>query len=367
MLLSSEYQSENMINSAEFLLEDEFLWCRIIKRLYSNGLCSSGMIFSGPKGSGKHSAASLALKYVTKTAEGQCGYIYISSDDLDFDEDIIKTDIEYRASLKDDEYPFDIAELFLDKLITAVREKIGDSKKNRIMILIDDEDEAKNNIMKKLYKSAAFDIIQFSTDPELPQLFVFIVTNDEMSIPHCIRSQLRLLKTDMPDSSEREKLIVNKSDNSDITALLKEETAGMNISDIRDMLDAAFAANVLSENNSQNTNIIKRMTESMKYRPVKETAVPAAAGGIDAAAMMSMMEAMGDKISQGIAANTPNTLDLNSMSNDLKNSDDSYMEKPDSMQIKEDAENQTWGDLLSSALNMDISKITEKTNNVQKG
>lgn len=109
------------------------------------------------------------------------------------------------------------------------------------------------------------------------------------------------------------------------------------------------------------------MTESMKYRPVKEIAVPAAAGGIDAAAMMSMMEAMGDKISQGIAANTPNTLDLNSMSNDLKNSDDSYMEKPDSMQIKEDAENQTWGDLLSSALNMDISKITEKTNNVQKG
>ena len=63
MLFSSEYLSENMINSAEFLLEDEFLWCRIIKRLYSNGLCSSGMIFSGPKGSGKHSAASLALKY----------------------------------------------------------------------------------------------------------------------------------------------------------------------------------------------------------------------------------------------------------------------------------------------------------------
>ena len=167
---------------------------------------------------------------------------------------------------------------------------------------------------------------------------------------------------DYPNSN-----INNKSDNSDITELLKEETAGMNISDIRDMLDAAFAANVLSENNSQNTNIIKRMTESMKYRPVKEIAVPAAAGGIDAAAMMSMMEAMGDKISQGIAANTPNTLDLNSMSNDLKNSDDSYMEKPDSMQIKEDAENQTWGDLLSSALNMDISKITEKTNNVQKG
>lgn len=350
ILVNSEYQFNYIRGKAEELYEDEYLWCSITKQTVSSKYFRNGLIFAGPEGSGKHSAAIIAANHVACNymSKGKCELIYISGNDIDFDENILEADFEYRAGMEFNEngYPLNIIELLFDNLINTSLDKLGDESKSCIIIFIDDDGQSK--LINKLYQSAAYYLIQCNTADDLPDMFVFAVTNDESEIPHCLKRDLNVIKPDMPDYNERKKLIDIRIKDNELNSLTLSETEGMSMAELKNIIEGIFCYKSVSQesDNEKQKNVVKRLADGMKYRPLKNTGtvspvVISSGGGTDQTAFISAMEKMGETISKNISANMPNQLNLNEMPDNL-GADNAKVEKPDALRISEDAQNSTW-------------------------
>jgi len=234
ILVNSNYQYQYMMGKAEDLFEDDPLWC-YITRGFDIG---HGLIFSGPEGSGKHSAAALAVKRIAEKTEN-FAYIYISGNDFNFSEEIMEADLEYRSGLKEEVYSLNIAELFLNEMLSIIYYNIGDGKDKRVIVFIDDDEQS--TLLYKLYQSVAFDIIKSDHTPDLPMIFVVVVTKDESNVSHILRQQLGLIKMDMPDENDRNIVIQNSLLDDELKELVLCESAEMSFPELNAVLEMAVA------------------------------------------------------------------------------------------------------------------------------
>lgn len=366
ILINSEYQLNYIRGHAEELYEDEYLWCSIAKKAVSAPYFRNGLIFSGPEGSGKHSAAAIAVNniYDSYRSKGKCGFIHISGNDIDFGQNVLDADFEYRAGLEFNEngYPLDIIELILDNLTNTTLEKTDFDSKGCIILFIDDDGQS--GLIKKLYKSASYYLMQLNSDDDLPAMFVFAVTDDESEIPHCLRRDLTVIKMNVPDESERKKLIDIRVKDEELNSFVLGETQGMSMAELKSIIEEIYCRSPKPDDTGKEAEkaVIKRLADSIKYRPVNSSSSPvviSSGGGSDPSALISAMEKMGESISRNITANMPNQLDLNSMPDDLRNSGDGQMDRPDPMKIAEEAQNSTWRDFCSG-LGLDLDDLSEE-------
>ena len=306
ILVNSNYQYQYMMGKAEDLFEDDPLWCYITRGLD----IQHGLIFSGPEGSGKHSAAALAVKKIAEETEN-FAYIYISGNDFNFSEEIMEADLEYRSGLKEEVYSLNIAELFLNEMLSIIYYNIGDGKDKRVIVFIDDDEQS--TLLYKLYQSVAFDIIKSDHTPDLPMIFVVVVTKDESNVSHILRQQLGLIKMDMPDENDRNIVIQNSLLDDELKELVLCESAEMSFPELNAVLEMAVAGGY--EEKSQNQKLIKRLVTSVKTKHIPQNTcapvvISSGGGNESQTALLDEIK----KMNQNISENTPKQLTLNKIS-----------------------------------------------------
>ena len=378
ILVNSKMQFQYMKKNALHLDENASLWCGIIQKMVSDmvseeQLCLKGCVFSGPDGCGKHSAAMLGANYLAEKYEEKhhsCGFIYISGNDMDFDENIVKEDFEYRKSMDFIEggYPLNIAELCVDKLTNIILERLDYDEKSCVIIVMDDDEQG--TFWNKLCQSVAFYSLEYNRDPELPDMFVFVVTKETSRVPHCLRRSLNIIHMNYPDAGERKKMIDKRIYDPELSQLMLRQTEGMGFDDLKEMIEEIWyyrcsqeekrkengSADMNGNEDQAYTDIISRLAESIRYKPAS------ASGGTDPSAMLTAFEKMGESISKNMAANTPKQLSLNEMPEELKQAGNENLQRVNPAEIRENAANQTWRDFLNG-MGLNLDEDSEKNEN----
>lgn len=358
------------------LYEEEYLWCGITKKMVSDHFFRNGLIFAGPDGSGRHSAAMLAANYVSERYDSPCGFIYLCGNDMDFDENILKADFEYRKNMAyiKEGYPLNITEVFIDNLTNTVLTDIGKKTQGNSCIILMLDDDEQGAFWNRLCQSVAYYLLTYNAYPQLPDMFVFVVTKDASRVPHCLRRDLHIVSMNSPDVNERKKLIDNRIYDSELNQLTLLQTEGMGLEAIRGMIEEIWYylrcqeekgnKNETAEADKQeHTAAIQRLADSIKYKPAAASdaapVVIASGGGMDSSVMLTAFEKMGETISQKIAANTPQQISLNTMPEELKQDGDEKLIKKSPAEIREEAQNSTWGEFLEE-FGIHLGEDTEK-------
>lgn len=379
IFIHSELQRRYIKRKVPELYEEEYLWCGLIKKMVSDSFFRNGLIFAGPDGSGRHSAAMLAVSYVAENYDAPCGFIYLSGNDMDFDENILEADAEYRKNMAYIEggYPLNITELLIDELTNQVLADIMKQRQDNgcIILLLDDDEQGA--LWNKLCQSVAYYLLNYNDNPRLPKMFVFVVTKDASRVPHCLRRDLNIISMNYPSADERKKLIDNRIYHPSLNQMTLLQTEGMGLDAVKAMIEETWyylcsqdekeakskaedkqthtadiqVTEMTEEDKQTRTAAIQRLAESIKYKPAAvSNAAPvviASGNGMDPSTMMTAFEKMGEAISQKITANAPHQLSLNEMPEDLKQTGDETLQKKTPTEIREAAKNSTWSDFLA--------------------
>ena len=352
ILKKSELERKKLMDKAKFLFGDGFLWNSIVKKIVSQiSISCGGMVFAGPEGCGKHSAAAVAISEFINIVNNpdNVGFLYLTGSDFDFNEQIVDADTKYRSELKDEDYCYDIIHLHIESLINGILDEFGDVFNNKFIVVMLD-DIQKSECCELICKWVAYNynimrLAYFEGSKEYPRMFVFILTDDLSKIPHFLREELILHKMDLPDESERKLFISNYckfkvySLDEKIMDVLINESANLNYMEIKDLVDALSGIKTTDE------NVVKKLVKTMLLRPMKNVGVPVVNSGAgDSVALLTAVNEMMDK---KFAENQPHQLILNNIPDGMDSDMQGFAgEKPDPEKIKEDAKNQPWNDIL---------------------
>ena len=267
------FQAENLISA------DGFLWNDIIDKTVPGLLFENGMIFAGPDGCGKHTAAAIAIKRLMeskqkkRTDEFYSAFVYLTGKDFVFSEDLIDADLEYRSELDADDYCLDIVHMHIDRLINLILQRFNDgySDKN-IVILMDDIN--KSDLCTQIYDWVAFYLNQmyldfYSSDPGFPRMYVFVLTKNVLEIPHSLRDYLTLYKMEKPDENERKLFIDKKAHDisEKVKKMLVKESDHMTYMELRDYI---FSVSKIEDADEA---VVKKLAKDMLMPPVTNTGI----------------------------------------------------------------------------------------------
>lgn len=184
-----------------------------------------GLLLSGPKGCGKHTAAYHAVKYLCAKYNGMEKYecVFLSQEAFSSEMNDVKLIYEYINSL-------------LDHF----------EGRNLCLVV---EDICNDNFGKELLRRLGQFACMFAARDDFPHLFLIIITEDESVVPSILRERLMLCRMSYPNLKERLaylsdnydlclsiELIENIDVNETLTALA-EQSEGMNYAQLRDLVD----------------------------------------------------------------------------------------------------------------------------------
>ena len=273
----SLYELGNLRRKAKGHYARNLLWYRVSETVPSSDTFFHGMIFSGNKGCGRHTAASVSVdKYIESFEENDYVFLYLSTDIFNFTDEEIAVDFEYRSTMNFDEdiCGFNISDTLLDEIIdTAViklEKSINDYSngiyKKRIIILIDHIETSR--CVDEFFKRVAYyiNLYNYSLDPDeptnmnKPDICVFVVTDDEKDIPQKLRNELPVLYINKPCENERLNILSSTVLPENLRTIVAHESEGLSCADIKDIGKNLGWLDILTE--SEATMFVKRLVES---------------------------------------------------------------------------------------------------------
>ena len=212
-----------------------FGWKDIIEQAVEKNI-NDGLIFSGPDGCGKHTAAELAYYTLWKTEEEngrEFEFVYLPAKVFAFSPEELNADAEERLSMIEkgtvDDYTDDIVHRFFECLFRQMPEADG------VCLVIDNTDrEDLKNVYDRLGQYVCISQYQ-GESAVIPPVFVIIIDKNDHCIPSLLRRKLLMIRMSYPTMQQRLELLKNMSVDEEIAVQLAQATENYNYAQMRDL------------------------------------------------------------------------------------------------------------------------------------
>ena len=195
----------------------------------------NGLLLTGPVGSGKHTAAEIAVNFIANQDDNY-EILYLSDKNFIFDSQDIQADQEERQNLIDNEdldyLTDDIVHTFLDKLLD---EFYNDEVSKNVCIVL--ENISKSDISESIYDRLSKYIGMYESNEDFPSLFVILIEPDEKYVSSSLRKYLRLMKMSLPNFHQRKQMMINRGIDAKTAEAIANSTENFNYSQIRDLAE----------------------------------------------------------------------------------------------------------------------------------
>ncbi len=195
----------------------------------------SGLLLTGVEGSGKHTAAEIAVNFLAQQ-EDAYEILYLSGKDFVFRQSDIDADEQERQNMIDKEdYDIltdDIVHTFLDNLLN---EFYTDERQDNICLVL--EDISKSNMADMVFERVGSYIRMYENNEEFPSLFAIVIETEDSVVSNSLRKHLRLMKMSLPNVSQRRQVMVNRGIAPDIAQAIANATENFNYAQLRDLAE----------------------------------------------------------------------------------------------------------------------------------
>lgn len=211
-----------------------FGWRDVIETTVSEKK-AKGLLLTGAEGSGKHTAAEIAVNMLS--GDEYCyEVIYLSWNDFSFSTADIEADEQERQSIIEREdwevFTDDIVHTFLDNLLN---EFYNDERQDNLCIML--ENISQSDMSELIYDRIGRYVRMYDINEDFPDLFVAVIEPDDRYVRGCLRKYLRLMKMSLPNAAQRRQLLINRKIDFETAEAIANHTEGFNYSQLRDLAE----------------------------------------------------------------------------------------------------------------------------------
>ncbi len=238
------HKTEFGVSKADY----SFGWKDVIETTVSE-MKVNGLLLTGSQGSGRHTAAEIAVNLL---AGEEYGYevLYLSGSDFVFSEEDINADEQERQNIIEKEdwdiFTDDIVHTFLDNLLN---EFYNDERQDNLCIVM--ENISTSDMSELVYERMGNYIRMYENNDEFPSLFVIVIESDERVVSSSLRKRLRLMKMSLPNALQRKKMLINRGTDSVTAEAIANSTENFNYEQMRDLAENIAVWKELEDINSE--------------------------------------------------------------------------------------------------------------------
>lgn len=225
-----------------------FGWRDVIETTVSEKK-AKGLLLAGDEGSGKHTAAEIAVNMLSGEDYGY-EVIYLSGNDFNFSKGDIEADEQERQSIIEREdwevFTDDIVHTFLDNLLN---EFYNDERQDNLCIML--ENISQCDMSDLIYDRIGRYVRMYDINEDFPDLFVAVIEPDDRYVRGCLRKYLRLMKMSLPNAAQRRQLLINRKIDFETAEAIANHTEGFNYSQLRDLAENINVWNAVDEVSSE--------------------------------------------------------------------------------------------------------------------
>ena len=211
-----------------------FGWRDVIETTVSEKK-AKGLLLTGAEGSGKHTAAEIAVNMLSGDEYGY-EVIYLSGNDFSFSTADIEADEQERQGIIEredwDVFTDDIVHTFLDNLLN---EFYNDERQDNLCIML--ENISHSDMSDLIYDRIGRYVRMYDINEDFPDLFVVVTEPDDRYVKGCLRKYLRLMKMSLPNAAQRRQMLINRKIDFETAEAIANHTEGFNYSQLRDLAE----------------------------------------------------------------------------------------------------------------------------------
>lgn len=211
-----------------------FGWRDVIETTVSEKK-AKGLLLTGAEGSGKHTAAEIAVNMLSGDEYGY-EVIYLSGNDFSFSTADIEADEQERQGIIEredwDVFTDDIVHTFLDNLLN---EFYNDERQDNLCIML--ENISQCDMSDLIYDRIGRYVRMYDINEDFPDLFVVVTEPDDRYVKGCLRKYLRLMKMSLPNAAQRRQMLINRKIDFETAEAIANHTEGFNYSQLRDLAE----------------------------------------------------------------------------------------------------------------------------------
>ncbi|MBQ2444010.1 MAG: ATP-binding protein [Clostridia bacterium] len=211
-----------------------FGWRDVIETTVSEKK-AKGLLLTGAEGSGKHTAAEIAVNMLSGDEYGY-EVIYLSGNDFSFSTADIEADEQERQGIIEredwDVFTDDIVHTFLDNLLN---EFYNDERQDNLCIML--ENISQCDMSDLIYDRIGRYVRMYDINEDFPDLFVVVIEPDDRYVKGCLRKYLRLMKMSLPNAAQRRQMLINRKIDFETAEAIANHTEGFNYSQLRDLAE----------------------------------------------------------------------------------------------------------------------------------
>ena len=211
-----------------------FGWRDVIETTVSEKK-AKGLLLTGAEGSGKHTAAEIAVNMLSGDEYGY-EVIYLSGNDFSFSTADIEADEQERQGIIEredwDVFTDDIVHTFLDNLLN---EFYNDERQDNLCIML--ENISQCDMSDLIYDRMGKYVRMYDVNEGFPTLFAVVIEPDDSFVRGCLRKYLRLMKMSLPNAAQRRQMLINRKIDFETAEAIANHTEGFNYSQLRDLAE----------------------------------------------------------------------------------------------------------------------------------
>ena len=225
-----------------------FGWKDVIETTVSE-MKVKGLLLTGAEGSGRHTAAEIAVNMLSGEKYGY-EILYLSGNDFNFSKADIEADEQERQSIIEredwDVLTDDIVHTFLNNLLD---EFYNDDRQDNLCIVL--ENISQCDMSDLIYDRMGKYVRMYDVNEGFPTLFAVVIEPDDSLVRGCLRKYLRLMKMSLPNAAQRRQMLVNRKIDFETAEAIASHTEGFNYSQMRDLAENINIWNAVDEVSSE--------------------------------------------------------------------------------------------------------------------
>ncbi|MBR4308135.1 MAG: ATP-binding protein [Oscillospiraceae bacterium] len=194
-----------------------------------------GVVLSGPEGCGKHTLAAHIIQLFRRRV-ADCQFLFLDGAELENDGVKATTLCDFLGRFLDDCYDGFYYDFNDNDELKRTKSNIAPLDS---VVLIEEPEHY--SAWKKILPFLQKNVLQYSLEPDLPRLFVLILSADSVKLPSLLNGRLRSLFVSRPEKKLRIRFAQNRGGellNSLSATRVAELTEGMTYTQLQDALDA---------------------------------------------------------------------------------------------------------------------------------